>query len=131
MTERYCGLPYRLEDFESINKIISEFLGLKVVVNFSGSIAHAWTLWERLRQSGRFCRLQLDSDYSYVYSLKLIEDPHESGVKYPEAAQRREPSFAIDADVEMPLLISLAFLWANNLEVPSCYIASVKKGEWL
>lgn len=41
--------------------------------NYSTDIKYAWEVWEKLRQSGKWCCLKISSDYSFVYDIILTE----------------------------------------------------------
>lgn len=38
---------------------------------YSTEISQAMAIWQKLRESGEWCCLQIDSDYSYVWGIKL------------------------------------------------------------
>ena len=73
----------------------------------STDISAAWQVWEKLRQSGEWCCLDIGSDYDYCYRVTLI--PSNFDEKYEG---KHEPTVTIDGEGSAPLAICKAALLA-------------------
>lgn len=114
----YHGVPDTPEDQAAMEIAVSTHRGSPG--EYTQSITAAWGLFEEMRNSGSYCCLKLDSDYSYTYGVSLYEDARgkEACADF-EAAQKHTPSLWLDvADVGMPLLLTVAYIWANKIKVP-------------
>lgn len=72
---------------------------------FSRDVEAAWRVWGRLRSSGRWCCLDIKSDFDFVYRIELT--PYGPGT-----AGEHVPSVVVDGVEEAPLAICLAALKA-------------------
>ena len=79
---------------------------------FSTELAPAWRVWEYLRHSDRWCCLVIDSDYGYVYRIKLTPASNQGDTAY-----KHEPAVVVDGIEEFPLAVCAAALKAAGVRV--------------
>lgn len=109
----YLGFPPGFNDFR-----IS-------VPSYTMDKSFAWMLFDMIRSSGRFCCLEMKSDYAYTLGLSLTEEYFETpnfeqkAINFPAAKDHR-PSIVFDVPdlQDFSILFALAFVWANHIEVP-------------
>jgi len=75
---------------------------------YSTSIVQAMEVFQKLRESGKWCCLNISSDYHYIYDVTLIaEDRHKNA--------KHEPTIRASSE-ELPRAICLAALRAVGVK---------------
>lgn len=75
---------------------------------YSTDLAAAMAVWQHLRDSGRWCCLDIGSDYNFCWTLKLTPAPP---VPEPEG-WKHEPAVIVDGEESLPLAICCVALMA-------------------
>ena len=77
---------------------------------FSSDIAAAMSLFQHLRESGKWCCLKIEADYNFVWDVKLTpaqDDPDDGEYVH-------EPTIIIGGQGELPLAICKAAILAEE-----------------
>lgn len=91
-------------------------MGLKLVPNYSTSIAAAWKVWERLRISGKWCCLDIKSDHHYCWTVSLTPSEVDPDQKKRFKIKGHKPTIVVDGEDSAPRAICLAALKAVGWE---------------
>lgn len=86
--------------------------GYYLVPRYSSEITAAWDVWERLRQSGKWCCLDITSDYDYCWRVSLTPSEVDPEQKKRANTKLHRPIVVVDGEESAPRAICLAALKA-------------------
>lgn len=84
--------------------------GYELVPNYSTDISAAWEVWEKLRSSGKWCCLDIKSDYHYCWTVTLIPSEVDSRQRKRFKVNGHKPAVIVDGEESAPRAICLAAL---------------------
>lgn len=91
--------------------------GYELVPEYSTNISAAWEVWEKLRFSGKWCCLDIKSDYHYCWTVTLTPSEMDRQQRKRFKVAKHEPTVVADGEESAPRAICLAALKAVGEEV--------------